>query len=50
MIATKKGLENLLRWYWLECQPADRQPNLLQGWRREYGLVLIDRLQHLCQE
>lgn len=45
VLAGKKSLESLLRWIWLKQQDPNKLPELLCGWRREYGLKLLKSLQ-----
>lgn len=45
VLAGKKSLESLLRWIWLKQQDPNQLPELLCGWRREYGLKLLKSLQ-----
>lgn len=44
VIASKRGLENLMKWCWLDNQDPTQLPELLVGWRREFGLVLLNTL------
>lgn len=42
LVASKRSLEELLSWTWLKKQDQSHLPELLQGWRKEIGLRLID--------
>lgn len=44
VVASKKALHQLLKWYW-SGQPQERLPELLQSWRRPYGEALLNSLQ-----
>ncbi|MDP9501119.1 ribonuclease D [Bisgaard Taxon 45] len=44
VIASKRGLESLIKWCWLDNQDPAQLPDLLVGWRREFGLVLLETL------
>ncbi|WP_423739128.1 ribonuclease D [Conservatibacter flavescens] len=44
VLASKKSLENLLAWQWAEDKTTLSQPELLKGWRKEYGEKLLMKL------
>ncbi|GJH42692.1 ribonuclease D [Pasteurella canis] len=44
VIASKRSLESLIKWYWLEEESVEKLPDLLIGWRREFGLALLATL------
>ncbi len=46
VIAGKKTLEELMRWCWLQDRDEASPPELLCGWRREFGLPLLASLQN----
>ncbi|WP_373099900.1 MULTISPECIES: ribonuclease D [Pasteurellaceae] len=46
VIAGKKALEELMRWCWQAERDEAQPPELLCGWRREFGLPLLASLQN----
>lgn len=40
-IASKRDLEELLKWVWLKGKDPEKMPILLQNWRREFGQKLL---------
>ncbi|QLB13168.1 ribonuclease D [Bisgaardia hudsonensis] len=42
VITSKKFLEHLIKWCWLKNEDSDNLPELLSGWRREFGLQLLE--------
>ncbi|MDA3978971.1 ribonuclease D [Gallibacterium sp. AGMB14963] len=46
VIASKKLLHQLLKWYWSD-EPQDRKPELLQSWRQPYGEQLLAALREV---
>lgn len=47
VISSKKGLESLMKWYWVKHQDPNDLPDLLQGWRKTFGDVLLESLKQL---
>lgn len=47
ILASKRSLEELLKWVWLYNEPQDKLPDLLLGWRREIGLQLLSLLKSI---
>ena len=47
ILASKRSLEELLKWVWLYKEPQDKLPDLLLGWRREIGLQLLSLLKSI---
>ena len=47
ILASKRSLEELLKWVWLYHEPQDKLPDLLLGWRREIGLQLLSLLKSI---
>ncbi|WP_410678384.1 ribonuclease D [Avibacterium paragallinarum] len=45
VIASKRGLESLMKWCWIKEQDLNQLPNLLKGWRKEFGDILYKTLQ-----
>ncbi|MFU2047827.1 ribonuclease D [Avibacterium gallinarum] len=45
VISSKRGLESLMKWCWIKQQDPNDLPDLLQGWRKEFGEVLLKSLQ-----
>lgn len=45
VIASKRGLESLMKWCWIKEQDPNQLPNLLKGWRKEFGDILYKTLQ-----
>ncbi|TDQ57336.1 ribonuclease D [Mesocricetibacter intestinalis] len=47
VIASKRGLESLMKWCWLRRRDKDNLPQLMRGWRREFGesLAALPELQ-----
>ncbi|MGN7039390.1 hypothetical protein ACTHRR_11390 [Neisseria sp. P0003.S003] len=43
-MASKRNLEDLIKWVWLKNEDMIKQPDLLLGWRREIGLKLVECL------
>ncbi|MDO5053978.1 MAG: ribonuclease D [Pasteurella oralis] len=46
VIASKRSLESLIKWCWLENESTENLPDLLIGWRREFGLALLATLKN----
>ncbi|SUB24598.1 ribonuclease D [Avibacterium avium] len=46
VLATKRSLEELMKWCWIKQQDPNQLPLLLQGWRAEYGQKLLQSLQN----
>ena len=46
LIASRRSLENLMKWYWLNATKEDL-PELLQGWRQPFGDALLNVLKTL---
>ena len=44
ILASKRNLEDLIKWVWLKNEDMAKQPDLLLGWRREIGLKLVEYL------
>ena len=44
ILASKRNLEDLIKWVWLKNEDMTKQPDLLLGWRREIGLKLVEYL------
>ena len=44
ILASKRNLEDLIKWVWLKNEDTTKQPDLLLGWRREIGLKLVEYL------
>lgn len=47
VIASKRDLEALIKWVWLKKQDPIKQPDLLQGWRQEFGVKLLNIITEL---
>lgn len=47
VIASKKGLEGLMKWYWIKEQDPNDLPDLLKGWRKTFGDILLESLHQL---
>ncbi|QPB42963.1 ribonuclease D [Rodentibacter haemolyticus] len=47
ILASKRSLEDLIKWVWLHNEPQDKLPDLLVGWRREIGLQLLTLLKSI---
>ncbi|BFU60074.1 MULTISPECIES: ribonuclease D [Rodentibacter] len=47
ILASKRSLEELIKWVWLHNEPQDKLPDLLLGWRREIGLQLLTLLKSI---
>lgn len=41
VIASKRSLESLIKWVWLDQEAEDKLPDLMIGWRRQFGLALL---------
>ena len=41
VISSKKGLEGMLKWVWMKNKSQDELPDLMKGWRQEYGIQLM---------
>ena len=46
LIASRRSLENLMKWHWLNATKEDL-PELLQGWRKPFGDALLNVLKTL---
>ena len=46
LIASRRSLENLMKWHWLNTTKEDL-PELLQGWRQPFGDALLNVLKPL---
>ena len=46
LIASRRSLENLMKWHWLNASKEDL-PELLQGWRKPFGDALLNVLKTL---
>ena len=46
LIASRRSLENLMKWHWLNTTKEDL-PELLQGWRQPFGDALLNVLKTL---
>ena len=46
LIASRRSLENLMKWHWLNATKEDF-PELLQGWRKPFGDALLNVLKTL---
>ena len=46
LIASRRSLENLMKWHWLNDTKEDL-PELLQGWRKPFGNALLNVLKTL---
>ena len=46
LIASRRSLENLMKWHWLNATKEDF-PELLQGWRKPFGDALLNILKTL---
>ena len=46
LIASRRSLENLMKWHWLNANKEDL-PELLQGWRQPFGDALLNVLKTL---
>ena len=46
LIASRRSLENLMKWHWLNATKEDL-PELLQGWRQPFGDALLNVLKTL---
>ena len=44
ILASKRNLEDLIKWVWLKNEDMTKLPDLLLGWRREIGLKLVEYL------
>ncbi|MCW9718193.1 ribonuclease D [Avibacterium sp. 21-599] len=44
-ISSKRGLESLMKWCWIKHQDPNDLPDLLKGWRKEFGETLLKSLQ-----
>ena len=44
ILASKRNLEDLIKWVWLKNEDITKLPDLLLGWRREIGLKLVEYL------
>ncbi|MGC7559628.1 ribonuclease D [Pasteurella sp. PK-2025] len=47
VVASKRMLEALMKWHWLEQDNPDSLPELMTGWRKPFGLAFIESLTHL---
>ncbi len=47
IIAGKRGLESLMKWVWLKHKNPDKLPDLLRGWRAEFGRELLNVLDEI---
>ncbi|OOF50602.1 ribonuclease D [Rodentibacter genomosp. 1] len=47
ILASKRSLEDLIKWAWLYHESQDKLPDLLVGWRREIGLQLLALLKSI---
>ena len=48
ILASKRNLEDLIKWVWLKNEDTTKQPDLLLGWRREIGLKLVEYLKSVA--
>ena len=46
LIASRRSLENLMKWHWLNAT-KEALPELLQGWRQPFGDALLNVLKTL---
>ena len=46
LIASRRSLENLMKWHWLNAS-KEELPELLQGWRKPFGDALLNVLKTL---
>lgn len=44
LIASKRSLEQLMKWHWLRTQDPENLPDLLLGWRKPFGEKLLQTL------
>ena len=47
IVASKRSLEDLIKWVWLHHESEDKRPDLLVGWRKEIGLQLLALLKSI---
>ncbi|OOF78999.1 ribonuclease D [Rodentibacter caecimuris] len=47
ILASKRSLEELIKWVWRHNESPDKLPDLLVGWRREIGLQLLALLKSI---
>ncbi|OOF61335.1 ribonuclease D [Rodentibacter pneumotropicus] len=47
ILASKRSLEELIKWVWRHNESPDKLPDLLVGWRREIGLQLVALLKSI---
>ncbi|OOF58724.1 ribonuclease D [Rodentibacter myodis] len=47
ILASKRSLEDLIKWVWLHNESQAKLPDLLVGWRREIGLQLLTLLKSI---
>ncbi|OOF66218.1 ribonuclease D [Rodentibacter sp. Ppn85] len=47
ILASKRSLEELIKWVWRYNESPDKLPDLLVGWRREIGLQLLALLKSI---
>lgn len=47
VIASKRMLDGLIKWYWIEQEDPNTLPELLIGWRRDFGLAFLETLKGL---
>ncbi|STO53780.1 ribonuclease D [Canicola haemoglobinophilus] len=44
VLSSKRMLDQLIKWCWIKQQDPNDLPDLLCGWRRKYGLLLLEVL------
>ncbi len=44
VLSTKRMLDQLIKWHWIKKDNPHDLPDLLCGWRREFGLLLLKAL------
>ncbi|OOF81250.1 ribonuclease D [Rodentibacter ratti] len=47
ILASKRSLEELIKWVWQHSESQEKMPDLLLGWRREIGLQLLALLKSI---
>lgn len=47
IVASKRSLEDLIKWVWLHNESEDKLPDLLVGWRKEIGSQLLALLKSI---
>ena len=41
LIASRRSLENLMKWVWLKAKNPSKLPELMKGWRHKFGVELV---------